>query len=80
MSNLDYSAESNASQSLPSMPEGPDIKRAADKIATALVQSPVKEIWFAFDRLKHYEAVLTEQKIIAVESRGKAIGRSNMQS
>jgi endonuclease VIII len=55
------------------MPEGPEIKRAADKIATALVQHPVKEIWFAFDRLKHYEAVLAEQKIIAIEPKGKAL-------
>jgi endonuclease VIII len=55
------------------MPEGPEIKRAADKIATALAQSSVKEIWFAFDRLKYYEAALTDQKIITVEPRGKAL-------
>jgi endonuclease VIII len=55
------------------MPEGPEIKRAADKIAAALVQHPVKEVWFAFDHLKHYEAAFTAQNITAVEPRGKAL-------
>jgi endonuclease VIII len=70
---LNYSAECNTLQSLLFMPEGPEIKRAADKIAAALVQHPVKEVWFAFDHLKHYEEALTAQKIIAVEPRGKAL-------
>jgi endonuclease VIII len=55
------------------MPEGPEIKRAADKIAAALVHHPVKEVWFAFDHLKQYEEMLAAQKIIAVEPRGKAL-------
>ncbi len=55
------------------MPEGPEIKRAADKIAAALVHHPVKEVWFAFEHLKQYEEAFKTQTIIAVEPRGKAL-------
>jgi endonuclease VIII len=55
------------------MPEGPEIKRAADKIAASLVHHPVKEVWFAFEHLKPYEEILTTQTIVAVEPRGKAL-------
>lgn len=55
------------------MPEGPEIKRAADKIAAALIHHPAKEVWFAFEHLKPYEAELKNQTIIAVEPRGKAL-------
>jgi endonuclease VIII len=55
------------------MPEGPEIKRAADKIAAALLSHPVKEVWFAFEHLKQYEEVFKAQRIVAVEPRGKAL-------
>jgi endonuclease VIII len=55
------------------MPEGPEIKRAADKIAAVLLSHPVKEVWFAFEHLKHYEEDFKDQTIIAVEPRGKAL-------
>jgi endonuclease VIII len=55
------------------MPEGPEIKRAADKIAVALLPYPVKEVWFAFEHLKHYEEAFKHQSIIAIEPKGKAL-------
>lgn len=55
------------------MPEGPEIKRAADEIAKAIAQRPVIEVFFAFDRLKPYEQELTGQAVIAVQPRGKAL-------
>lgn len=55
------------------MPEGPEIKRAADDIAKAIVPYPVTEIFFAFDRLKPYEATLKDQAVLSVEPRGKAM-------
>jgi endonuclease VIII len=55
------------------MPEGPEIKRAADKIAAAIVPYPVQEVWFAFEHLKRYESVLKDQSVIALEPRGKAL-------
>jgi endonuclease VIII len=39
----------------------------------ALFHYPVKEIWFAFEHLKHYEEVLSAQSIIAIEPKGKAL-------
>ena len=55
------------------MPEGPEIKRAADKIAAAIVDRPLREVWFAFEHLKPYAAGLTQQRIVAVETHGKAM-------
>jgi endonuclease VIII len=55
------------------MPEGPEIKRAADEIAKAIGHQIVTEIFFAFDHLKVFEPVLQGQTIVAVQSKGKAL-------
>jgi endonuclease VIII len=55
------------------MPEGPEIKRAADEIAKAIGHQVVSEVFFAFDHLKVYEPVLQGQTIVAVQSKGKAL-------
>ena len=55
------------------MPEGPEIRQAADEVAKALVDRPVTEIFFAFDRLKSFEDILTGEKVTAVKTRGKAM-------
>lgn len=55
------------------MPEGPEIRQAADAIAKALVNRQVKEVFFAFDHLKPYESRLTGSKVVAVQTRGKAM-------
>ena len=55
------------------MPEGPEIRLAADKVAQAIVgQAPV-EVSFAFEHLKPYEAELTGTEIYALETHGKAM-------
>lgn len=55
------------------MPEGPEIRRAADELATALVGRKTTAVEFAFARLRGYQARLRGWRVIAVESRGKAI-------
>lgn len=55
------------------MPEGPEIKLAADKIAKALENRHTTKVFFAFDYLKPYEDTLTGQLIISVKPRGKAL-------
>ena len=55
------------------MPEGPEIRQAADQLADALVGHTAEEVWFAFDQLKPYEALLSGVQVTAVTSRGKAI-------
>ena len=55
------------------MPEGPEIKRAADQVARAIVQQPLISIFFAFEQLKSYEAPLAAEQIVSVQPRGKAL-------
>jgi endonuclease-8 len=55
------------------MPEGPEIKRSADAIAQAIAHHTITDIFFAFEHLKSFEAILSRSKVIAVEPRGKAL-------
>jgi len=55
------------------MPEGPEIRLAADEIAAALVGQTVERIEFSFKHLKQFEPELSARKIIAIETRGKAM-------
>lgn len=55
------------------MPEGPEIKRAADRVDRALAKREVTELFFAFPELKHYEAALVGETVTAVEAHGKAM-------
>lgn len=55
------------------MPEGPEIRLAADEVAEAIVNRATAEVFFAFDRLKEFEPALTGQTVLAVETYGKAI-------
>jgi endonuclease-8 len=55
------------------MPEGPEIRRAADEIAAAIAGQEVEEVFFAFEQLKPYEATLAGKRVSAVEARGKSI-------
>ena len=55
------------------MPEGPEIKIAADKIAKAIARKPIEEIFFAFEHLKPHADILVKQLITEVETRGKGM-------
>lgn len=55
------------------MPEGPEIRQAADVLAKALVNRAVKEVFFAFEHLKPYESKLAGSKVVAVQPQGKAM-------
>jgi len=55
------------------MPEGPEIKIAADEIATAIAGRVASEVFFAFDHLKHYQDTLSGQTVSTVEARAKAM-------
>ena len=55
------------------MPEGPEIKIAADRIAKAIAFKPIKEIFFAFEHLKPYEKILAQQLVTGVDTRGKGM-------
>ena len=55
------------------MPEGPEIRRAADRIAGAIEGEVADEVFFAFESLKPWQAVLRGQRVRRVEARGTAL-------
>ncbi|MEJ1297938.1 MAG: endonuclease VIII [Candidatus Sedimenticola sp. (ex Thyasira tokunagai)] len=55
------------------MPEGPEIRRAADTVAEALVGKTASEVWFGLVQCKPFEKMLSGKQVIAIETRGKAM-------
>ncbi|MFK5986967.1 MAG: endonuclease VIII [Pseudomonadota bacterium] len=55
------------------MPEGPEIRRAADVVAKYIEHQVVKKIYFAHEHLKNFEKTLLGLKVIKVSTRGKAM-------
>ncbi|MBL3599146.1 MAG: endonuclease VIII [gamma proteobacterium endosymbiont of Lamellibrachia anaximandri] len=55
------------------MPEGPEIRRAADRIAAILQDQIIETVWFGLPTLKPFERKLTGARLIEVETRGKAM-------
>lgn len=55
------------------MPEGPEIRRAADRVADAIGGRVAEEVFFAFPDLKRFETVLAGRRVEEVTSRGKAM-------
>ena len=55
------------------MPEGPEIKIEADKIAAAICGEVIDDVFFAQDGLKQHERRLRGAKVKQVTARGKAM-------
>lgn len=55
------------------MPEGPEIRRTADRLAAAVIGEPLRAAWFAFPALKPYEHDLIGRRIEAIVPHGKAL-------
>ncbi len=55
------------------MPEGPEIRRAADEVAAAIAGKNTEEVWFAFDHLQPFADALRGERVTAVTSRSKAM-------
>jgi endonuclease-8 len=55
------------------MPEGPEIRRAADSLEAAIKGKPLTDVWFAFPQLKPYQFPLVGQTVTQLETRGKAL-------
>lgn len=55
------------------MPEGPEIRLAADTIANVLVGETISTVRFGQPKLRHYAKQLRDQKVVRVETRGKAL-------
>ena len=55
------------------MPEGPEIRRAADRLAAVVVGQPVTAAFFAFPALKPFEQALVGRWVESITPRGKAL-------
>lgn len=55
------------------MPEGPEIRRAADSLEAAIQGKPLTDVWFAFPQLKPFQSQLVGQTVTHIETRGKAL-------
>ncbi|MGG4167689.1 endonuclease VIII [Rossellomorea vietnamensis] len=55
------------------MPEGPEIRRAADNVERALINRTVEDVYFAFPHLEDYEDLLKGAIVIRVDTKGKAM-------
>lgn len=55
------------------MPEGPEIRRAADQLAAILVDREIIAAKFAFPQLRRFEKRLRGDRVAAVDTRGKAM-------
>lgn len=55
------------------MPEGPEIRREADRLAAVLTGQRLDAVRFGLPRLQRYAATLTGCRVDAVDTRGKAL-------
>ena len=55
------------------MPEGPEIRRAADLLQAAIMAKRLTKVWFKFAALKEHEATLTASTVVGFETHGKAL-------
>ncbi|MBT8038738.1 MAG: endonuclease VIII [Xanthomonadales bacterium] len=55
------------------MPEGPEIRRAADRIAKILVGRRIEQVSFAFPELRPFETTLRGSCVRAIDTHGKAM-------
>jgi endonuclease-8 len=55
------------------MPEGPEIRQAADKIQKAIAGKPLAKVEFGFPHLKPYEALFTGGRVLGIRTLGKAM-------
>ena len=55
------------------MPEGPEIRLAADKIAKVLVDKPIESFFFGLPDLARWEEEFVSSYVTSIETRGKAL-------
>ena len=55
------------------MPEGPEIRRAADKIEAVLKDKTVEKIEFGLQPLQKFAKPLKGSRVLSLETRGKAL-------
>ena len=54
------------------MPEGPEIRRASDRISKVLIGKEIIESNFYYERIKEKEEIVKNKNIKEITTRGKA--------
>jgi|GEM_PF-2935623 len=49
------------------MPEGPEIRRVADRLGKVLVGAPLTQVWFAFPELESMAESLRQSYVTSVD-------------
>lgn len=55
------------------MPEGPEVRREADRIQAAIVNQPLLRVEFGLPRLVRWRSAIEGSRVVAVQTRGKAL-------
>lgn len=55
------------------MPEGPEIRLAADRVADVLIDRRIEDVYFGLPRLRRHRDELLGSRVTAVDTRGKAM-------
>lgn len=55
------------------MPEGPEIRRAADGLADVLIDAPLTRVWFGLATLQRHAKKLAASQVVAINTKGKAL-------
>jgi endonuclease-8 len=55
------------------VPEGPEIRLAADGLARAIAGRVARRVEFAFEHLRPFEPILAGEEVLRVDTRGKAL-------
>ena len=55
------------------MPEGPEIRRAADSIAKVLVDQEIVDVYMSLPAIRRFEAKLRGSIVTSIDTRGKAM-------
>ncbi|MCF6190924.1 MAG: hypothetical protein L3J51_10615 [Cocleimonas sp.] len=55
------------------MPEGPEIRKAADKVEKAIINKPILKVEFGQAHLKEKEAEFSDVTVKKIETYGKAM-------
>ncbi|OLO05468.1 MULTISPECIES: endonuclease VIII [Salinicola] len=55
------------------MPEGPEIRRVADRVGRVLINAPLTQVWFAFPEIEAAAGRLSRSHVTQVDCWGKAL-------
>ncbi len=55
------------------MPEGPEVRREADRIQAAIVDKPLVRVEFGLSRLERWRPAVEGSRVVRIQTRGKAL-------